>query len=173
VTPALAAEIGVTIAAAPAGYFLIPYDNYVGAKLIRHGWGASWGVSATSRLFAKGCKRWGDERIHPKLELKGREGRLKSPMIHYVDRDISDMLRRLDRYTAARAADLRERGVQESIPRNMRRFASRFWKCYVARRGYREGGWGVLLALFAGLYPLLSALRARLEPVPPPKEEGR
>ena len=31
------------------------------------------------------------------------------------------------------------------------------------RKGYREGAWGVLIALFAGLFPLFSHLRARLE----------
>jgi hypothetical protein len=31
------------------------------------------------------------------------------------------------------------------------------------RRGYREGDWGVLIALMAALYPMLSELRARLE----------
>ena len=31
------------------------------------------------------------------------------------------------------------------------------------RRGYREGGYGFLIALFAGLYPLLSYLKARYE----------
>ena len=40
---------------------------------------------------------------------------------------------------------------------------SRFVKCYVMRRGYREGGYGFLIALFAGLYPLLSYLKARYE----------
>jgi hypothetical protein len=34
----------------------------------------------------------------------------------------------------------------------------------VARRGYREGGWGLLIALCAGLFPLLAHLKARLEP---------
>ena len=42
-------------------------------------------------------------------------------------------------------------------------FFSRFLKCYVARKGYREGHYGLLIALFAGLYPLLSYLKARLE----------
>ena len=84
-------------------------------------------------------------------------------MDHYVDRDISDMIARLDRYTAARAADLRASGDIGSLPNNVRRAFSRFFKCYVSRKGYREGGWGFLIALFAGLYPLLSHLRARLE----------
>jgi hypothetical protein len=39
-----------------------------------------------------------------------------------------------------------------------------FLKCYIGRRGYREGPWGFLIALCAALYPILSYLKARLEP---------
>jgi hypothetical protein len=73
------------------------------------------------------------------------------------------MIRRLDSYTAARAADLRESGKIGSLPNNVRRFFSRFLKCYISRKGYKEGGYGFLIALFAGLYPLVSHLKARLE----------
>lgn len=167
VTPALAAEIRTVIATAPFGYFLIPFDNYIGDRLVKYGWGAAWGVSATVRLFATGpdgpAKRWDDQRIHPKLDLKGTKGTLKAPMAHYVDRDISDMIQRLDRYTTARAADLRESGDIGSFGRNVRRIFSRFWKCYISRRGYREGAYGFLIAMMAGLYPILSYLKARYE----------
>lgn len=163
VPAALGAEIRAAIAAAPPGHFLIPFDNYIGERLVRYGWGASWGVSAAPRLHARGCKRWGNQRIHPKLELKGPKGWLRTPIAHLVDSDISDMLRRLDRYTTAHAQDLRESGDIGSLGHNFRRMFSRFWKCYVARRGYREGAWGVLIALMAAMYPILSHLKARLE----------
>ena len=101
--------------------------------------------------------------IHPTLELKGPKGELKNRMVHYVDRDISDMINRLNRYTTAKAADLRASGDIGSFGHNVRRIFSRFWKCYVARRGYREGVYGFLIALFASLYPILSYLKARLE----------
>ena len=91
----LAREIRETIKGAADGYFLIPYDNYIGKRLVRFGWGAYWGVSATVRLFSKGAKRWGGQRIHPSLELTGARGRLETPMVHYVDRDLSDMIARL------------------------------------------------------------------------------
>ena len=74
------------------------------------------------------------------------------------------MLRRLDRYSSLRAQDLRESGDIGSYGRNLRRIVSRFWKCYVGRRGYREGPYGFLIALCAALYPILSYLKARLEP---------
>jgi glycosyltransferase involved in cell wall biosynthesis len=163
VTGALAGEIRSTIATATPGYFLIPFDNYVGKRLVRHGWGASWGVSAAPRLFSKGAKRWGNQRIHPSLDLKGEKRFLRTPMIHHVDRGLSDMIHRLDRYTTARARDLREAGIPETLGKNVSRLFSRFWKCYVARKGYREGLWGVAIALFAALYPILSYLKARLE----------
>jgi glycosyltransferase involved in cell wall biosynthesis len=161
----LAAETRRIIAASSASWHLVPVDNYIGTRLVRWGWGASFGRSAHAALFRKGSKRWGDQRVHPAVSLTGRQGAtLSSAIVHHVDRDISEMLRRLDRYTSARAEDLRESGDIGSYRQNLRRIASRFWKCYVGRRGYREGPWGFLIALCASLYPILSYLKARLEP---------
>lgn len=164
VPDALAREIRAAIEPVSDGYFLIPFDNYIGETLVRHGWGAAWGVGAAPRLSAKGAKRWGRQRVHPSLDLKGPKRTLRERMVHRVDEGISDMLRRLDRYTSARAADLRD-GAEADVgfARNVRRLFSRFWKCYVARKGYREGKWGFLIALMAGLYPILSYLKANLE----------
>ena len=163
VSAELAAEIRTAIQNAPFGHFLIPYDNYVGERLVRYGWGGSWGVSATVRLFSKGAKVWGQQRIHPGVELKGERMWLKNRMVHLVDRDISDMIMRLDRYSTARARDLRASGNIGSFANNLRRLFSRFLKCYIGRKGYKEGLYGFLIALMAGLFPLLSYLKARLE----------
>ena len=163
VSPELAAEIREAVETEEYNYYLVPFDNYVGGRLVRYGWGAAWGVSAAARLSRRGCKRWGMERIHPGLELTAPEGRLTERMIHYVDKDISDMILRLDRYTTVRARDLRQSGDIGSFGHNVRRIFSRFYKCYVGRKGYREGQYGFLIALFAGLYPILSYLKAHLE----------
>jgi len=163
VSPELAAEMREKITTAPFGHFLIPYDNYVGDRLVRYGWGASWGVSATVRLYSRGGKIWGEQRIHPGVELKGERMWLENRMIHYVDRDISDMIQRLDRYSTARANDLRASGKIGSLANNIRRLFSRFFKCYIGRKGYREGLYGFLIALMAGLFPLLSYIKAKLE----------
>jgi glycosyltransferase involved in cell wall biosynthesis len=165
VDAALASEVRAVAASSTADWHLIPIDNYIGNHLVRYGWGASFGRSAHAGLFRRGAKHWGDGRVHPAVTLSGVEGkRLEARLVHHVDRDISDMLRRLDRYTTARAHDLRDSGDIGSFARNVRRIFSRFWKCYVGRRGYREGAWGFLIALCAGLYPILSYLKARLDP---------
>jgi glycosyltransferase involved in cell wall biosynthesis len=164
VSPELAAEIREVLATSDADRHLIPVDNYIGDRLVRWGWGASFGKSAYPGLFRKGAKQWGGERVHPRLKLSGKQGpTLHARLEHRVDRNISEMLQRLDRYTTLHARDLRDSGDIGGYGHNLRRIFSRFWKCYVARRGYREGPYGFVIALCAGLYPILSYLKARLE----------
>ena len=173
-TPVLAAEIERVVAGSPYAWHLVPVDNYIGTRLVRRGWGASFGRSAHAALFRKGTKKWGDQRVHPAVTLSGAEGaRLSAPIVHLVDRDISAMLHRLDRYSSLRAQDLRDSGDIGGYGRNLRRIASRFCKCYIARSGYREGPYGLLIALCAALYPILSYLKARLEPEASPPPEAR
>ncbi len=164
VPPALADEIRATVAASAWDWHQLPVDNYIGSRLVRWGWGGSFGTTSVPRLFRKGSKAWGDQRVHPALTWRGRQGpKLGNALQHHVDRDLSDMIRRLDRYTTLRALDLRDAGDPGTLAANVRRLLSRFFKCYVVRKGYREGGWGLVIALFAGLYPLISHLKATLE----------
>jgi glycosyltransferase involved in cell wall biosynthesis len=166
VPPELATLIRATIADSPHGFHRVAIDNYIGGRLVRHGWAGSFGTTAKPILFRRGAKHWRAQRVHPGLDWNGSEGaKIEAAAIrHDVDRDISDMLRRLDRYSSLRAADLLDSGDIGTLPGNLRRFFSRFFKALVTRRGYREGGWGLLLAFCAGLFPLLSHLKARLEP---------
>lgn len=162
VPPALAEEIRRVIATTEYDWHEILVDNHIGDRLVRHGWGASYGKAAYPGLFKKGAKVWGRDRVHPSLIWTGRKGpMLKSRLNHYVDRNISDMIRRLDSYSTAKARDLRERGqTWGSFGRNLVRMFSRFFKCYVRRGGYKEGGYGLIIAICAALYPMLSHLKA-------------
>lgn len=164
VPEALAREIRDVIGESDCDIFNIPVDNYVGRSLVRHGWGGLFGKNGYPGLFRKGVKVWGRDRVHPHLHVSGRQGPdLKTPITHYVDEGISDMLMRLDRYTDLRARDLVEKGEIGSFPNMVRKIFSRFWKCYVLRRGYRENSYGFVIALCAALYPVLSHLKANLE----------
>jgi len=165
ITPELAAEIRAVIATSPASWHLVPVDNYVGDRLVRWGWGAFFGRTAHAALYRNGVKSWQDDRVlHASVDLAGPQGRrLEGRIVHYVDRSISDMIQRLDRYSSLRAIDLRRSGDIGTYRANLRRIATRFWKCYVSRKGYREGHYGFLVALCAALYPILSYLKARHE----------
>ena len=163
VSPELAAEILAKIEKPDGDWFHIPVDNYIADRLVRYGWGASFGVSAVVRLTRRGVKHWGGQRVHPKVDLDGRKGdMLANPLAHYVDSGVSDMVSRLNRYSTLRALDMRDEGIRETLRHNVARMFGRFYKCYVRRKGYREGEWGFLIALMAALFPILSYLKARL-----------
>ncbi|ATQ44578.1 glycosyltransferase family 2 protein [Caulobacter mirabilis] len=159
----LADEIRRTIESAPNGdYFQIPIDNYVGATLVRNGWGGSFGTSSVARLYRRQTKHWKPQRVHPGVTFDGRlAGSLRGAIKHKVDDDIGDMIDRLNRYTALRAQDLADSGKPGKLWDNVFRGFRRFYKCYVNRKGRTEGDLGFLIALMAGLYPVLSHLRAK------------
>lgn len=164
VPPKLASEIRDVVENSAHSRHLIMVNNYVGNRLVKHGWGASFGKAAYPGLFRKGTKVWGNRRLHPPLELSGSEGPpLKHPITHYVDRNTKDMVHRLNSYSSARALDLIDHDEVGGFWNNLRRFYSRFFKCYVSRKGYKEGHMGLLIALCAGLYPMMSYLKARVE----------
>ena len=160
----LAAQILAAIQEAHgASHFVIPVDNYVGTRLIRYGWGGSFGTNSAARLYKKAAKHWKSERVHPGIILDGARGRcLTYPLVHLVDDDVSDMARRLVRYTELRALDLADTGKVGGLWPAAFRATRRFWKCYVTRQGYKEGAWGVLIATMAALFAFLSVLQARL-----------
>jgi glycosyltransferase involved in cell wall biosynthesis len=163
VSPALAAEVRGLIEGHQAGdWFQVPLDNYVGETLVRHGWGGSFGTSSVARLYRRGVKHWKPHRVHPGVTFDGRfGGSLKNTIRHKVDDDIGDMIDRLNRYTALRAADLADKGEPGKLWDNVFRGFRRFYKCFVTRKGRTEGDYGFLIALMAGLYPVLSHLRAK------------
>jgi glycosyltransferase involved in cell wall biosynthesis len=161
VPPALAAEIRAVLPGAPPGLFTIPFHNYVGKRLVRHGWGAYNGVGAKNCLFHKGNKLWGEDLVHPKVTLIGPRIRLANAIDHYVDDDLDDMYARLNRYTTLAARQAVMQNTVAGRYDTVRRIFGRFFKSYVSRKGYKEGIYGVALAVFSALYPLLTYLKAR------------
>lgn len=164
VSAALAEEIRRAIGAPAVDLYNIPFDNYIGTRLVRYGWGQNVGVRSKPCLFRKGSKSWGEGLVHPRLcfaEGARHGGKLRQAMIHHVDRDVSDLIRRVDRYTTLQAAELRAAGGPGSAWQVARRLVSRFLRAYLFRRGYREGALGFLMAALAGLSPLIVHVKAR------------
>ena len=138
--------------------------NFFGEKIIRFGWGCYIGKSSYVGLFRKKSKIWGMQRVHPKIFLKGKRGKkLEKKLIHFYCKSIYDLFEKLNSYSTARAKDLQDNDNDESFIRNFRRIFSRFWKCYILRKGYKEKEIGLAIAISAGLYPILSYLKYKTE----------
>ncbi len=145
-------------------WHLIKVNNFLGSEVINYGWGAYFGKSAYSGLFRKNVKKWGKQRVHPKIVMNGKKGQdLKNKLNHFYCKSISDLIIKLDNYSTARAIDLKESKNSESLLKNIRRLFSRFWKCFFLRKGYKEKKVGFVIAVVASLYPLISYLKYKIE----------
>jgi glycosyltransferase involved in cell wall biosynthesis len=143
----LAAEItGVVRADGPLdGYFLRRQSFFLG-RAIRH---CGWDRDEVLRFFRAGRGRYDDRLVHETLQLDGRSGRLRTPLLHYTYRSFSDYLERLDRYTARGAADLRAAGRRPSWAALLLRPPARFLRMYILQLGFLDGVHGLLLCTLA------------------------
>ena len=157
-------EIINVVKTSKSDWHLINVQNFFGEKIIRFGWGCYIGKSSYAGLFRKKSKIWGMQRVHPKIFLKGKRGKkLEKKLIHFYCKSIYDLFEKLNSYSTARAKDLQDNVNDESFIRNFRRIFSRFWKCYILRKGYKEKEIGLAIAISAGLYPILSYLKYKTE----------
>lgn len=164
IPPALGTEIRQVIETTPYDLHAIPFDNYIGDRLVKYGWGAYIGVSQKIALFRHNAKRAEENgRVtHVVQVMKGKRGpALHNSIIHYMDKDFSATLKRFDGYTKAGAKDLLAKGDIGSFAQNFRRLFSRFYKSYIRRKGYREGSLGFVIGMLAALYPMISYVRAK------------
>ena len=144
--------------------FHIKVNNYIGDYLVKYGWGGSFGRGGVTCLFKKGTKKWGKQRVHPELKFTGKFGPdLKFPIDHYFVKNISELLKKFDTWTYLKSLDLMDSKKKDSLSHNMRRIISRFLKNYLKRKGYKEGSLGFLIALLAGLFPIVSYLRFQIK----------
>ncbi|MCR0982939.1 glycosyltransferase [Roseomonas populi] len=141
-------------------------DNHVGDRLIRRGWTGRLGAAEKPVLSRQGAKRWRTGRMNPGPDWEGAEGPaiVASGLHRVVDTDVSGLLRRLDRETDLEASDRLAVGRPGSLPAALAGSVRGSFGSYFRQGGWREGGWGVLLAVCAGVAPVLSHLKARLEP---------
>lgn len=170
IPPALQAELA-TLASHPATQaHMVRLDNYIGQRLVRHGWGPTcFGIPAKCSLFPKASKVYDTETLdaHVPYQLQCTMGpTLKHAIIHYREKNISEVLRRLDHYTTLRARQWQHAPHMRGKARShTRRFFTYFYKSYIRRKGYREGVYGVLIALCAALYFPLAYIKSQSDEI--------
>ena len=131
----LKSEILNTIKTSKFDWHQIPVENYIDNKLVKFV-GAHILVKPHMQAYLKkGYKQWGFQRVHPKIKLRGKRGfDLKNSLVHYYCKNISDLLKKLDNYSSARAIDLKNEKKKENLFKNFRRIFSRFWKCFFSQK---------------------------------------
>ncbi len=154
ITPALRAEIKrATAAPADAAAFTMPRRNFYFGRWLRHG---GKYPDTQLRLFRRGTARYLPLPVHERLEVNGRVGTLKEPLLHYPYSDAADIGTKRGFYSEilARSYALKKRSRLFIILRPFTRFVS----AYFLKLGFLDGKEGLRTALLDFGNVLSSAL---------------
>ncbi|MGB2706249.1 MAG: glycosyltransferase family 2 protein [Candidatus Omnitrophota bacterium] len=144
----------------------IPRKNFIGDYWIK---GGGLYPSPQIKLFRKDKFKWEEVEVHPRAILKGECGHLKNDLLHYTYRDWQDFLRKLNKQTTLEATKWYKLSLEN--PKRVRykmntihalwRTLDRFVRTFFARKGYRDGFTGFMIAYFASLYQIISYAKYR------------
>lgn len=139
-------------------------NNHIGKKSINNGWLRTIAVQERQFIHYNGNKIYHeDKRVHPTGDLKGIVKKLKNPIIHYMDNDISDLINRFNKYTGLRASDMlssNKKLKKQKLFKIFLSFINQFFKAFIIKKGYKEGGIGLLISLLSSSFNLVSYLKA-------------
>ncbi|MBI4776427.1 MAG: glycosyltransferase family 2 protein [Deltaproteobacteria bacterium] len=149
VTPELVEEIREVLHRSNSmdGYS-IPRKNHFAGHWIRHG---GWYPDRTLRFFRRNRGRFEERAVHEKVVIQGKTSDLQNPILHYTYRDISDFLRRSDRYSSLSAREYATRRITGPL-RMLGHAMYTFLDMYVFKLGFLDGYYGFLLACLYSHY---------------------
>jgi glycosyltransferase involved in cell wall biosynthesis len=156
VTPELREEITRLLGAPEEpsfAAFTVPRRNHEYGRWIARG-GAY--PDRQMRLLRRGKGAYNDVEVHENLIVDGAIGELRSPLLHFSDRSISDRVTKVDRYSTLSAKERAKRGIPMVGGSHLLLHpAATFWKIYIMKQGFRDGVPGYLHAVMAAYQTFL------------------
>jgi len=101
-----------------------------------------------TRLYDRRAARWRGKYVHESVALDGgRAGQLRHELEHYSYRDLTDHLDRINHYTTLAARQMHEGGRRASALDLLVHPPAAFLRNYVLRRGFLDGGAGLVISI--------------------------
>ncbi|MBI3601333.1 MAG: glycosyltransferase family 2 protein [Candidatus Omnitrophica bacterium] len=154
-TPELKGEIEDLLGHPPEKIvaFWIPQICFLGDVHIKYG---GWS-NPHIRLYHKKYVTWSEaacDVVHPGVRVAPGYGgaNLKQALIHYNYKNVEDVIRKTNRLTTLEAIKWHLDGRKMTQGRAMWRTVDRFFRRYVGRKGYKDGYYGLVLAVFSAVY---------------------
>ncbi len=129
----------------PKTGYLLPRKSFHFGKWIRYG---GWYPDLQLRLYHKKNSKWSTAQIHEKV-LSAKTERLKSPLLHWVFKDLYHQVQTNNRYSTLQAEALFLDGKRASLFRMVIKPVSKFIECYFWKRGFCDGRAGFVIAIGA------------------------
>jgi glycosyltransferase involved in cell wall biosynthesis len=118
-------------------------------KWIKH---SGWYPSRVTRLFNKQHSSFNNSDVHENLIVKGNIGVLNSDLEHYTDPNIHHYYEKFNRYTTLAAKELNSCGNSVGFFGLIFRPLFLFIKMFLFKRGFLDGFYGFILAVFSANY---------------------
>lgn len=153
-TPQLAKEIRSLLDRGPEfdGYRIHRRNFFLGHE-IRH---CGWNRDTVLRLFRRDQSRYKEMRVHSEVIVRsGKVGILKEKFLHYTYWNISQIIKKYDRYSTWAARDMRDRGRSAGLPHLILAPLFRFIKHFVIQAGFLDGTRGFMVSWLSAYYVFL------------------
>lgn len=146
ITPDLKAEIELVLNSGEYEGYYIPRKNFFGNRWIKH---CGWYPDYNLRLYRKDKGSFNERAVHEAVQVDGKVGYLKNPLEHYTYKDISDYLKRMDKYSTLAAEEMLKEGKAAGSLDLVLRPCFTFFKMFILKKGFMDGYTGLILS---GLY---------------------
>lgn len=130
----------------PQSGYLIPRRSFHLGRWIHFG---GWYPDYQLRLYNKKFSQWDSAQIHEKVRSP-HQRKLKSPLHHFVFRHLHHQIETNNRYSSLQAEELFRRGKRFSFVKLVVKPWSKFFECYLWKRGFMDGLPGFIIAVGAG-----------------------
>ncbi len=154
-TPELKKEIEALLADPPENTiaFWVPQICYLGDVHIKYG---GWS-NPHIRLYNRKQVSWNESEhdvIHPGIKIaSGYKGaNLKGSLIHYNYRNVEDVFAKVNRMSTLEAIKWHLDGRKMTKGIAIWRTVDRFFRRFVGKKGYKDGYYGLVLAVSSALY---------------------
>lgn len=144
VSPELADEIRQAIQKTDCVAYQIPFHSHFLGQRMRYG---DWRGESHLRLYLKERATFSERQVHEKLQVDGKIGFLKNPIIHYSYNHLEQVLQKINLYSTTGAQELGKRGRRVGLFPAIRSGLWCFFRGYFLRLGFLDGQKGLILAI--------------------------
>jgi len=159
VTPELAKEILGAISKNVSGYWIARRNFFCGHWLKKGGQYPDYVI----RLVRRGRARFPCQSVHEQIAVDGSVGHLKNPLLHYSYDTIAEYWRKANAYIVLQAQELSTQKLAVTPVTwfifNALKPTVTFFLIFFRHKGFIDGYWGFLFAIFSALHHPLSYLR--------------
>ena len=117
------------------GFYLPRLSQFCG-RFIKH---SGWYPDYVLRLFKRTHGHFSDDLVHESVILRGRAGKLSSPLLHYSYLNEADVSRKVEQYASAAAIQMFNRGKAVTGIDAPVRAGWAFLRTYCLRLGFLDG----------------------------------